>query len=690
MQPSIGLPLSSTSFCKLLIVEDEYIIANDLELILLQAGYSIIGIADSVAEALTFMEQEQPDIVLLDIYLKGNETGIDLAKQLEGCGIPFIYISANDNRRVLEAVKATQPIGYIVKPFREKDILTTLEISRYRQAHSAELRLREEKALQIALTDALSEPVSWEQKLLSAARVFQPHVPFDFLTVSYQKNGTAHSFNFYRVGFDEYQIPSLDDLRQVTSTTVGELAQAPADSVADGPTRYSADTFAALGKRNRQVQALAAAFRLESALVMPLHVGQIDRFVITFMSRTADTYQSRHSNLLERLEQPIVLMLERVFAFEEVARLSEQLKRENTYLQEEVKTLVNFEEIIGRSQRLLQVFDQVTQVANTDTTVLILGESGTGKELIARALHNLSARKDKILVKINCAALPATLIESELFGHEKGAFTGAFEKRIGKFELAQGGTIFLDEIGEMPLELQAKLLRVLQEKEIERLGGKTLIRTNVRVIAATNRQLEKEVAEGRFRMDLYFRLATFPITLPSLRERPGDIPLLAQFFAQKSARKLGKPYHGIGDAALNELIRHNWPGNIRELENVIEQAIIINDGYTPLSLGRPLVNSLLAMSCPVSQVPSASDYPAQGQPAMSAPRDLQDVKQIQQDTEREYILSVLKQTNGRIRGSGGAAERLNLKPTTLEYRMEKLGIRKVLATQFPTASSGDR
>ncbi|GAB3942369.1 hypothetical protein GCM10028805_06900 [Spirosoma harenae] len=682
MQPPVNTPLSLTSACKILIVEDEYIIANDLELILDEAGYPVIGVADSVAEALALMDQQTPDIVLLDIYLKGKETGIDLAKQLEELSIPFIYISANDNKSVLEAVKATQPIGYIVKPFREKDIITTLEISRYRHAHSVEMKLREEKALQIALTDALSAPGNWEQKLLNAAMVLQPQMPFDFVSIQYQKKGTTQCFNYYRVGFEEYQTISLTDIQQMTNTPVDQLLQFQHDYVPVRPVRYPEETFGVFCQQNRFTQILAKTFRLESALVMPLKVGPADAFHVTFLSRKPDTYLSRHLSLLERLEQPIVLMLERVLAFEEVARLSEQLKRENTYLQEEVKTLANFDEIIGRSQRLLRVFDQVTQVANTNTTVLLLGESGTGKELIARALHNLSSRKDKILVKINCAALPATLIESELFGHEKGAFTGAFEKRIGKFELAQGGTIFLDEVGEMPLELQAKLLRVLQEKEIERVGGKSPIKTDVRVVAATNRHLEKEVAEGRFRMDLYFRLATFPITLPTLRERPGDIPLLAQFFAQRSARKLGKPYRGISEPVLNELINYSWPGNIRELENVIEQAVIINDGQSPLTLGRPLINSLFSMTMPDPMIPLDTSLKS----GSSTPKDLQGVKQIQQETEREYILAILKQTNGRIRGNGGAAELMNLKPTTLEYRMEKLGIRKVLSVQPPTSS----
>jgi transcriptional regulator with GAF, ATPase, and Fis domain len=289
---------------------------------------------------------------------------------------------------------------------------------------------------------------------------------------------------------------------------------------------------------------------------------------------------------------------------------------------------------------MLHVFDLVTQVAPVDTSVLLLGESGTGKELVARAIHNLSPRKDKLLVKMNCAALPANLIESELFGHEKGAFTGALEKRIGKFELAQGGTIFLDEIGEIPVDLQSKLLRVLQEKEIERIGGSQTIKVDLRIIAATNRNLEQEVAAGKFRLDLYYRLNVFPITLPPLR----------------------KPFHGIKPESLDEMLQYHWPGNIREMENLVEQAFVLNDGKSPLQWGRPLINDRLMIEQPASAI---------------LPKTLNDVKEGQMAAEREYILSVLKQTNGRIRGAGGAAEILNLKPTTLESRMEKLGIRKM-------------
>ncbi len=672
---------STTATCSVLIVEDEYVIANDLRLLLLEAGYDVLGIADSVAEAQQLLGQRRPDIVLLDIYLKGHATGIDLAATLEEANIPFIYLSANDSPSVLEAVKATQPSGYVVKPFREKDVLTALEIGRYRHAHGVEMRLREEKTLQISLTEVLTEPAPWPQKLLQVACLLQAPISFDFMNVRYQNERTYLSYYFYRTGFDEYQTLDEEAFLRLINTPATLLTQLQAGAAFyEAPGCYNGDAFTKFAQQPL-LQGIARTLRMASALVMPVAVGPTYRFALSFFSRQSDAYQARHLALLDRLEQPVALTLERVLAFEEIARLSEQLRRENSYLQEEVKTTANFEEIIGTSPHLLRVFNQVSQVAPTDSTVLILGESGTGKELFARAIHNLSARRDKILVKLNCATLPATLIESELFGHEKGAFTGAVDRRIGKFELAKGGTIFLDEIGELPLELQAKLLRVLQDKEIERLGGNTPIKTDVRVLVATNRELEKEVGAGRFRMDLYFRLAVFPLTLPPLRERASDIPALATFFAQKAARKLGKPFKGLAPAALQQMLAYFWPGNIRELENIIEQAVIISDGQQSLELGRSLASPLFQPEATLFTGPASAA--ASNLKPSKPPKDLLDVKQLQQETEREYLMSVLVKTNGRVRGSGGAAELLNLKPTTLEYRMEKLGIRKTITTAGP-------
>jgi len=650
----------------ILLVEDEYVVASDLEIILEKAGYHVTGIASSVAEALDLIAEQKPDMVLLDIVLQGQATGIDLAGQLTAGTIPFIYLSANSNQSIVEAAKSTQPYGFLVKPFREKDVLITLQMALYRHAHSVEAHLRKEQALQIALSDALSLPGDWEQKRQQVAQLLQAFIPFDFLLAGMMGDQEPFRLSgFLRIGFEEYQCLGMAELSRMTGLTLEKIKTLLAGHTGMTPGLYNGGDFTALGQSHPFAQLLAKTFRLESSLMQPLRLTRGDGFAFSFFSRQSHAFLPRHLSLLERLKNPLSLTLDRLLAFEEIERLREKLQQENHYLQEEVKTTANFEEIVGTSRPLLRVFDQVTQVASTDTSVLILGESGTGKELIARSIHNLSPRKNKLLVKVNCAALPANLIESELFGHEKGAFTGAIEKRIGKFELANGGSVFLDEIGEMPLELQAKLLRVLQEKEIERVGGKGPLKTDVRIIAATNRNLEKEVAEGRFRLDLYYRLNVFPIALPALRERREDIPSLVHFFAQKCCRKIGKPFHGIREKAMGELVQYEWPGNIRELENVIEQAVIINDGQSPLEWGRPLVNQL-----------SIHHPTTQGTSYFASPQTLSDVKQVQQQTEREYIISILRKANGRIRGRNGAAELLNLKPTTLESRMEKLGISK--------------
>jgi transcriptional regulator with GAF, ATPase, and Fis domain len=345
-------------------------------------------------------------------------------------------------------------------------------------------------------------------------------------------------------------------------------------------------------------------------------------------------------------------------AFDQIKRLSEQLDQENKYLQEEVKKGANFEEMIGESSALVNVFKSIGQVAPTDYTVLILGETGTGKELIARAVHNRSSRKGKALIKVNCAALPPQLIESELFGHEKGSFTGATEKRIGKFELAHGGTIFLDEIGELPLELQPKLLRVLQEKEIERVGGKGPIPLDVRIIAATNRNLQAEISAGRFRSDLYYRLNVFPVILPPLRERKEDLMPLAMHFLQKISKKLGKSLTGISESTKLQMLNYHWPGNIRELEHLLERAAIMATSPV-ISLIEPLLHE-------PSSVPDL---------AVSANASIPVVKPHEQ-AEKDNIVQALKIANFRIRGKGGAAELLNVKPTTLEAKMARLGIQR--------------
>ncbi len=330
-----------------------------------------------------------------------------------------------------------------------------------------------------------------------------------------------------------------------------------------------------------------------------------------------------------------------------------QLKAQNLYLQEEIKSDHNFEEIVGRSAAIQSVLSNVRRVAPTDASVLIQGESGTGKELIARAIHSASHRRDKPLVKVNCAALPTGLVESELFGHEKGAFTGAIARRIGRFELADGGTIFLDEIGEIPLEVQVKLLRVLQEQEFDRVGGKAPIKVDVRVIAATNRDLLKAVADKTFRDDLYYRLNVFPVFTPPLRERTEDLPLLLRFLIEKFAPRIGKKIEGISSKSLQRLQSYRWPGNIRELENVIERAIILADG--------PL------LEIDAEMLPGSTDPAPDAGFAVTSGATLEAV-------ERQHILAVLEKVGWVIEGPNGAAHILDLHPSTLRYRMKKLGL----------------
>ena len=350
-------------------------------------------------------------------------------------------------------------------------------------------------------------------------------------------------------------------------------------------------------------------------------------------------------NAMERSRNELALRQH----LDEIERLRLQLEKENLYLREEIKTVQGFEKIVGKSDMLQYVLFKAKQVAPTDATVLILGETGTGKGLIAHAIHELSARKDRPMITVNCAALPANLIESELFGREKGAFTGAHARQIGRFEVANGGTIFLDEIGEMPTELQTKLLRVLQEGEFERLGSPRTIKVDVRAIASTSRDLKAEVKNRRFREDLFYRLNVFPVSMPPLRMREGDIPLLVSYFVDKYARKLGRKYEAVPRKTMKALQEYHWPGNVRELEHVIERAVIISPGAM-LRLAERLEG----------ESKKAKEEPLKGLEAI----------------EREHILKVLQKTRWKIDGNEGAAAILKLHPSTLRFRMKKLGIKR--------------
>jgi two-component system response regulator HydG len=452
---------------KILIVEDQFIEANNLQLILEREGYQVTGIARSVASALRSIESSEPDLVMLDIHLQGNLTGIDLAHQLREKAIGFVYLSANSNKIILDAAKKTHPYGFLVKPFRAKDVLVMLDVAWYLHQENKKPLLRK---------------------------------------------GLSHDYE----------------------------------------SREGADVL---------------------------------------------------------------------------------------------------EQIVSQCSIMDEVIESIKIVSSSETSVLILGESGTGKELVAKAIHKLSSRCNKPFIVVNCGALPANLIESELFGHEKGAFTGAMNTRIGKFELADRGTIFLDEIGELPLDLQVKFLRVLQEREIERVGGQTK-KINVRIVAATNRDLEEEVSSGRFRLDLYYRLNVFPIFIPPLRKRKEDIPLLAEYFLARYSLLNGKAIKGLSKDVLNKIMAYEWPGNVRELENLMERSVLLaND---------PIVSSIIL---------------PRDKHRDDAYHDDQKIRTIEEN-ERDHIISVLKLCNWRVSGPEGAAEILQVNVNTLNSKIKKLGIKK--------------
>jgi two-component system response regulator HydG len=453
---------------KILIVEDQFIEAKSLNVILTNAGYATCTIARSVVTALSIIEQEKPDLILVDIFLQGEGTGIDLGKILHEKNMAFVYLSANSNRQILEQAKPTQPYGFMVKPFRAKDVLIMLDVALYLHKH----------------------------------------------------------------------------------------------------------------------------------------------------------------------------------------RVPEEVKQPSTAKSIPVVRPPEFGNLVGKSEKFLATLEKAKMVGATDTSVLILGESGTGKELIAHSIHKVSSRRYKPFVVVNCGTLPSNLVESDLFGHEKGSFTGATNKREGKFELADGGTIFLDEIGELPLELQVKFLRVLQEREIEPIGGKPR-KINVRILAATNKDLEEEVAAGRFRIDLYYRLNVFPLVLPPLRERKEDIPLLANHFIKKYCAQEGRQAPELSQQVEALLMQYDWPGNIRELENTIQRNIVLANGGV-----------IESMEMPVSKGP-----------INIANGNKNGFKTILEN-ERDYIIAVLESCNWKVSGKGGAAEILDINVNTLNSRMKKLGIEK--------------
>lgn len=635
---------------KILIVEDNFIEANHLRLMLKNAGYSVLGIARSVTDAKENIRKEKPGLVLLDIFLMGKETGIDLAKFLKEENIGFIYLSANSSEDILSEAKASHPYGFLVKPFREKDLLIMMQIAGYHQKYNIESSIRKEQLFQRQLKNLVSNFGTWDEYLQQICTSLQPLIPFDLMISLYMTDEQKDNilFGFLRTGFNEYQKITLKGFQELTDLKLHELELLLKNSITeDNICIYDGKDFQQK-KTEPTIHKITANFlgmKSNLTLPIPLSISKKGKFIFSFYSKNPLIFDEEHLDICKRLQDNFIYNVENIIA----------QQNENSRNPEIVQEPENgFEGIIGKSPSLLSVFDFISQVAPTNTTVLITGESGTGKEKIANAIHSLSSRKNQPLVKINCASLPASLIETELFGHEKGSFTGALSQHIGKFEQANNGTLFLDEIGEIPLEIQVKLLRVLQEKEIERIGSNKSIKVDIRIIAATNRNLEKEVAEGRFRLDLYYRLCVFPLELPALRDRKEDIGILAQYFTKKFCEKLKKSELRLSADSLKSLLTYNWPGNIRELENLIERSVILTKG-----------EDLMITPLPVTITLKNND----------SDTELWQDKTIEEN-ERTHILNVLNKCDGRIRGEQGAAKILGVPPTTLASKMLKLGIKR--------------
>src|SRR5688572_28106178 len=605
------------------------------------AGYDVCELADSVTWAREIIRKEKPTLAILDIQLEGKLTGIDLAHELKAGGIGFIYLSANSSQPVLEAANLTEPDGFLVKPYRKKDVLIAIDIARYRRNQKNEAKIRRQQLLQKNLSQILSNKTKTNQKFLQVALAIQQDIPFDIFTVSciMPSNSSTETLGLQRVNFSEYNVIEVEDLNKISD--VKDVAEIE-------PVFFNGETFNKASLKDLFKKSMGEKYGMQSSLQTTFSI-QKRKICVSFFSRHPIVYEPAHIDFLKNTVTILGPVFETFFSTTQSIPVSQHDVNHEKFRENTIYPI--FQQVIGKSAGLLQVFDHVSKVATMDTTVLILGESGTGKEKIAKSIHELSNRKHKPFVIINCGALPANLIESELFGHEKGAFTGATEKRIGKFEQASEGSIFLDEIGELPVDLQVKLLRTLQEKEVERIGGNKSLKLNVRVIAATNRNLEKEVAEGRFRLDLYYRLNAFPITIPPLRARKEDIPLLANHFLKEFVQRSGREMK-IAAYAMEQLIKYQWPGNIRELQHVIERSAVLSSFTSIEEFLLPQLSTNENNSSSIAGL------------------------QSMEDAEKNHIINALKKSNNRIYGTGGAAELLKLPPTTLASKMKKLGIDK--------------
>ncbi len=820
---------------EILIVEDAFVIADNLSMILLKNGYQVMGIAQSTPEANEFITGKKPDLVLLDIHLESSEDGLDFSFQLKALGIPFVFVTSYADEKTISKAKNSHPAGYLVKPFTERDIYAAVEIALHKAAFenisrqeyekrvllnvstaiakvrgkkdlwrvivekikpifdcsdaiislltddgkrawvylkevmethikhpgakkvynamysieeghlshvlpldkplvwsveegleqypgtdylqimqelgikegintwieysgkklgilnlyakkkdhfspaqfellqgianqlavaisnilaNEEIQKREnEKTLQIAVTSAFVPGEDWHSIFKTVAKEINQFVPIDFLNLLFPK--VQKSFNCQKDELGEFtQQTEQPAFLKGINMDKAALAESMEHSSAIYKTAgyYTGEKYDRFCEKNRISKQARAFYGLNSSMFIPLSLPNGKPAVLILGSRAVYAFDQNDFNVIKRLASQVAMAMENLLAYNEIQRLNQQLQLEKEYLEEEVENQFNFGEIVGTSSTIKEVYNKIQRVAPTNTTVLITGETGTGKELIARAIHQASPRKNQTFVKLNCAALPTEIIESELFGHIKGAFTGAVKDRVGKFALAHKGTIFLDEVGELPLEVQVKLLRVLQEREIEPIGSNEVQKIDVRILAATNRPLEKEVQKGGFRPDLYYRLKIFPIPLPPLRNRKEDIPLLSNHFLKQKSRSIGKNVKAFSARLMEELIEYDWPGNIRELEHIIERAIILcNDKILDFKFGLENGHETLALD--------------------NTPKDTF-VPQTLREAEIELIMNTLKLCRGKVSGPGGAAQVLGINSNTLESRLKKYGIQK--------------
>jgi len=674
----------------LLVVDDDLFTRQTMEAFLTRHGYEV-RCAPNGETALMFAREDPPELILLDIRLPDLD-GFQVCRRLkedqETSQIPVIFISGLEE--TVDKVKgfAAGGVDYVTKPFQAEELLarveTHLALRRFqKQIEAQNVRLQrahdeledrvKERTLDLAISNeqlfasekALEERLQFETLLAEISGRFV-NMPLDRIDdeikeVLYQVREFLH--------FDRstlWVVPE-EDRETMVIAYIDPAQENPAL-----PARMDARDFYPWSLQKLMAEEILRISNIEdlppeaawdretwrlygtkSTAVLPLSTGGKVFGVLSFamMSQLQDWPEM----LVKRLEL-IAQLFGNVFArkraeeelkksYIEINELKDRLQAESTYLQEEIKLIVEHTEIVGQSLGMKKVLAQAEQVARTESTVLILGETGTGKELLARAIHRMSARKERPLVTVNCASLPPTLIESELFGRERGAYTGALTKMIGRFEVADGSTLFLDEIGEIPLELQTKLLRILETGNFERLGSTKSIHVDVRIITATNRDISQDVIEGKFRKDLFYRLNVFPIVIPPLRERQEDIPLMVWAFVREFEKKMGKEIENIPKKSMQALQSYSWPGNVRELRNVVERAMIV-------SRGGSLVIRLADQ--PSSETPGGGNL---------------------EDMERKYIVNILEKTAWRIGGKGGAAEALGLKRSTLYSKMNKLGIK---------------